>query len=397
MTVDEDTTCSINGLSNEVIIGVLVYFVFVVLLGIPGNCLIFYVYWSKRNKSSTNVLIMSLASVDFVVCFHRLLDIVLNSLCLAGVNSPGTFRKILYCLNLGWIGASVTVTAIIAVDRYECVCLPKQRKMTFKRTKKSLLVSILVNFVFQIPLYVVVVMDETVSVTLSATFLGLRLVIFLAAFCVILVCYGSVFRAIRQHVRTSAASPQSHHEHQCSLFKKFSQPHTPVRTVADTVPCQSLVDSSLESTNGELRIGDQLPTKTSTSGVHQPSFLANDNLTDLTERWDESEATPPTQFLRVRVPSVTGRRQVAGPALQRRTTLMLFITTVVFLASWLPYGIYSVFEALGMESVFLKTFTKILYVNNVVNPFIYGLANRRFRDDCQTALRKLRFCNRVKH
>ncbi|XP_038054710.1 trace amine-associated receptor 7e-like [Patiria miniata] len=82
--------------------------------------------------------------------------------------------------------------------------------------------------------------------------------------------------------------------------------------------------------------------------------------------------------------------------LQRKTTSILFITSVVFLLTWLPYwirvaGTFASYSDPVFHMIFRHLFVT-LYVNNAVNPLIYGLANRRFRKDCKAFLNKSKLC-----
>ena len=63
----------------------------VFLIGVPGNCLILRVYWTKTRKTSTNILIMALAWVDLFVCLLRLPRISVKVLELSGKNVSQVF------------------------------------------------------------------------------------------------------------------------------------------------------------------------------------------------------------------------------------------------------------------------------------------------------------------
>ena len=63
----------------------LVISIIVVMIGVPGNCLILRVYWTKTRKTSTRVLILALAWADFAVCALRLFIFAVLLLGLAEV------------------------------------------------------------------------------------------------------------------------------------------------------------------------------------------------------------------------------------------------------------------------------------------------------------------------
>ena len=98
---------------------------------------------------------------------------------------------------------------------------------------------------------------------------------------------------------------------------------------------------------------------------------------------------------------VNSRRRPHGDgALQRKTTKMLLVTSVVFLLTWLPYWIYIALYLISNGDkhaypLFYKIIDElsiILFINNAVNPLIYGIANRRFRKECRDVLNKIKLC-----
>ncbi|PVD32117.1 hypothetical protein C0Q70_07545 [Pomacea canaliculata] len=76
-----------------------------------------------------------------------------------------------------------------------------------------------------------------------------------------------------------------------------------------------------------------------------------------------------------------------------KATLMLFLITVVFVVSFLPFLIITIIRQhrgarfytslttneLLMVNIFLRSYL----VNNCANPIVYGLCNARFRDECK--------------
>ena len=77
---------------------------------------------------------------------------------------------------------------------------------------------------------------------------------------------------------------------------------------------------------------------------------------------------------------------------------MLLVTSLVFLVSWVPYWLYMasiLARLLGTEiseqtNFALEKCAYIIYINNAVNPVIYSLANRRFREDCKGVFKNFR-------
>ena len=83
-------------------------------------------------------------------------------------------------------------------------------------------------------------------------------------------------------------------------------------------------------------------------------------------------------------------------------TKMLFIATFMFFILWFPNVYFRVYALGSMFVDFLKSsnhasvisglvvLRDVVYANCVINDLIYGLANRRFRDECVGVIRAFR-------
>ncbi|XP_003725365.2 G-protein coupled receptor 1-like [Strongylocentrotus purpuratus] len=99
----------------------------VLVLGLPGNAVIIKAYAWKKRKTSTDILIIAQAIVDFVACVFCPVFIIRSafpgltttSLCQAAalVNNATAF-------------ASLYLTTAISIDRYMAVCRPLRRRIT---------------------------------------------------------------------------------------------------------------------------------------------------------------------------------------------------------------------------------------------------------------------------
>ena len=67
-----------------------------------------------------------------------------------------------------------------------------------------------------------------------------------------------------------------------------------------------------------------------------------------------------------------------------KNVVLLFIVTIVFLASWMPQWMHTVGFSVPEE------LRRIFILNSVVNPFIYGVASAIFREDVRQFCRQTR-------
>ncbi|XP_038053904.1 thyrotropin-releasing hormone receptor-like [Patiria miniata] len=364
----------------------LVYFLLVVILGVPGNCLILRVYWGKTNKSSTNVLIMGLALSDLIVCLTRPYDIAWYSAPLTSADVPNIYSRF-DCWNNTIIGTSILITAVIAVDRYDCICRPNRRIMTYARARKALFAALSASVAANTPLYVHTYLGADAPPPLIVVMNALQIMVFATALVTILVFYRNVYLTIRKHVQIGAAPARSAQQGRTALASLA------IATVSAMMFMHMNGLSALPTSNIDIklfrvqtRLSNNRETAQSSDMPRSSRGVANDEA-NISENRQKRALTRPFRLL----PPHIGRRQ-ATPTLQRRTTAMLFITSVVFLLSWLPYWIFSLCNIFGVNSDLLLYLLNLLYLNHAVNPFIYGLANKRFRKDCRDVFRKLGRC-----
>ncbi|XP_038053903.1 D(2) dopamine receptor-like [Patiria miniata] len=379
------------------------------LFGVPGNCLILRVYWTKTLKTSTHVFIMGLAWADLVVCVlavHRIYDKVAD---MAGYEVP-QFTFIIWALDTTAIATSIMMTAVIAADRYDCVCRPHRRFFTHKRGKISAFAAFVFSLVINIPAFIPTTPASRQS--LGRLRLAFQVICFVVALVMIALCYGKVYMTIKKHTKVGVKSTTGDRS-VSRLADEWSTrlqdsvitnvgPNIPTVSSVSTLiskPCSSAVadgsrmalskgpssreidESTLDENGIRLASHSQATlTKRVLLLKETESRVANRN-SDPSQRQSNAERAPP---------------KTNAAVLQRKTTRMLFITSVVFLLTWLPYWmrLAAVFASY-YDPVFrmiLEQLSVTLYVNNAVNPLIYGLANRRFRKDCKTILSKIKLC-----
>ncbi|XP_038078970.1 gastrin/cholecystokinin type B receptor-like [Patiria miniata] len=378
----------------------LIFYVIVMILGILGNSLILKVYWSKPQKTSTHVLIMGLAWVDLMVCVCRVYSLGFFICVLLGRELPSVFT-VISIFNAVNVFASITVTGAIAVERYDCVCRPGKRLLNHRWAKLMNFGSYLAAVAVCIP---ITINTLSPSVTARKVSLTSPLLLYLAVVFVVVICYGKVYQAIRKHVKVNVLSRHGPGPSWSTAVEAESRRHdAPV--VKGVTFSPALPSSGKEPLTAErsrprsvfvVSATQAGPSTTPTDARRHladvPSSTGNRAPASQNHEDDREPRTPNPQARDI--PSGTTM------AFQRKTTRMLFVTSVVFLVTWVPYWLYiavALHKTNGGDvhpnvlSV-LYNCTLSVYINNVVNPFIYGLASRRFRKDCFDVLRKLKPC-----
>ena len=366
----------------------IVYYVVVMLIGLFGNVLILRVFWPKHNKTSTQVLIMGLAGMDLTVCLMRVWNISVFSLYLANKKATPALDYF-GAIALVNVFASSVLTGLIAVDRYDCVCRPNNRLLNRFRAKMMILSAYAGAMLFASPRILEVIWLPT-TLALQRTFLIFQFVLYIFVLGAICVCYGHVYNTIRKHVKVNVLSQRPA---QNDLSVASSSQHATIPAIAVKVPLSS-GDGGQPSTSKQQETTETIDTP---AGVANESLHRKDQ--SATQGNDNSTQTnrPPDGNVKPNKPKKGKDKTVS---LQRKTTRMMFGTSVVLLVTWFPYWLY---VALNLARVYgaiisfnvtraVYYFTITVYINNILNPLIYGLANRRFRKDCLSALKKMRKC-----
>ncbi|XP_033648067.1 gastrin/cholecystokinin type B receptor-like [Asterias rubens] len=369
------------------------------LLGLFGNSLILGVYWPKPNKTSTNILIMGLAGMDLTVCMMRVHNLAVFISFLANKETPFAFQYI-RLVSMVSLFASAVLTGFIAVDRYDCVCRPYNRWLNRFGAKLLVLGSYGLAIILLIPLvFSTLWMPD--SNALRKAGLVCQLVLYIVVIVFICIFYGKVYITIRNHVkvnvlsrhlvendRLTAVGPlgDSRSRNVSSIAGNVSSlmPSTKVKPL-DKVQHKSMTKAT-QNTPSTSRKSESLRSESLTCS--DTSMAPTDGKVNAT-----AIGRPP-----VRGNPNQDRRSGTEMSLQRKTTRMLFITSIVFLLTWFPYWLYVAVLLAKLDGAdisenvitILWYCTLTTYINNVVNPLIYGVANRRFRKDCQVVLRKMK-------
>ncbi|XP_038061070.1 D(2) dopamine receptor-like [Patiria miniata] len=373
----------------------------VMLLGIPGNCLILRVYWSKPRKTSTNILIMALAWADLFSCVLLVHAIITN--CVFGIGEAPAPLAILRYFLMCAVTVSVNVTSLIAFDRYDCVCRSNSRLFTTRRAI-IVVVVVIIYTLTGLCMYFAVLIRPGLNIIPSIMLL-LQIIGYLIAAVMIVVCYGKVYQTIRHHVKVGVGATREEPTGQgirltqtkmSSVIPKScgatgASGTSPGSSKPDAVERQPYRDMSTHATAPG-------PSSSPYNGVRMEGSNGG---------WSEPIKTIARPMSNPMAPSrcENAKRGHQNPnmplsILQRKTTRMLLVTSVVFLLSWVPYWIYVaslLASLLGNQLSPLGAFVVekcayLVYVNNAVNPLIYGLANRRFRKDSTEVLQQLRLC-----
>ena len=393
---------------------IIVFLIFIAITGIPGNLLIIGVFGSKKKtkKTSTDVFIIGLAITDMTFCLITPLNIYLLitkydiqslPLCFAGFFSTyfSVYNSMLMCL-------------AIAFDRYLAISRPHKKLLTPVKATfivvTCMVASTLINLAYlpQTQMFSTVqnisftegnethfistevsttcfVRGDTPSEAIVASLIGVSYCIWLSIIGVLYVKIYILVRkldVIRKNMGMSA-----------STSRKFERESSLELPEEESISAQHAVAQNTETGKVAKTLRDQ-PHK-QIDIVKRNKVATNPILGSTSEGNQVSRSD--------RQDTVDGNGK-GKPAVARnhskKTTKMLFIVTFVTFITWVPTAFAfaigettgstpgesdSVNHREGIEALMQHLF----FINHASNPVIYGLVNYRFRQDCQTLLKKI--------
>ena len=131
--------------NNEVLVyklPAIIYTSIMMLLGLPGNMIVFYIYFCRWRRSTSRMFILYLAALDMVNCattFPMEIFIMRNYLKLDYPFLCKISRYSTYVMN----SSSAMILLGIATDRFKRICRPYQGTFSERQSKYICIVSIL--------------------------------------------------------------------------------------------------------------------------------------------------------------------------------------------------------------------------------------------------------------
>ncbi|KAK6176887.1 hypothetical protein SNE40_015100 [Patella caerulea] len=347
------------------------------ILGVTGNAIAFYIYYGKREKSTSTIFILSLAVTDFFTCL-----IVVPYTMAAELVQYHLVFDIVCKMYLFFITSNVPLSAFIMVaigfDRYFCICHPFLHILTVRKAKicvlmltylafalgiiTSLTYGVYIDSRLLVPPEAMAhpnetdsgynynpVLNETLeddafqeyvyygtcvsneiilSETTTLIYQKLYAALFLVSFIIVAVLYALIYRSILQRRAWR------------SRCKRAS--------------CYTTMNGN-ETGMEETQL-------TAVNGIAPPLIGA-------------SMGKGP-----IRAAAALREKMMYANI---KTAAMLFVVTLVFIISYLPSWL------MGLEIIpFNIIVYQFYFLNNVANPFIYAFMNRTFRDDLKHLIKK---------
>ncbi|XP_045182097.2 orexin receptor type 2-like [Mercenaria mercenaria] len=351
-----------------------IYTAFLMMVGMPGNFIVIIVYLLKMTKTTSRHFIISLAICDFINCAFGMpveLSLIWNFYSFDYPILCKISRFSTFFMN----NTSSCVLIAIAVDRFRRVCLPLRPNMTVKHSKIICITVTIISIISAVPsLFIYGTRTILLPAPLNDTMFVLKtcyvddsvgtklpLIFNLYMFIIIILmilCLGIMYALVGRVV--------------CSR-KHFSDDSFRKLKFGTSVS----VDSKSRFSTRFLKSFSE----------HSPKLFHS-------ARTQERKDSPVPDIaeplaIRDRAHSDISVRRHGGKEIRAgRTTTILFIVTLIFVLSFVPYLAIVTMRYIkkdltkSMTPVQLTVYNLTLrsyLLNSAVNPIVYCFLNRQFR------------------
>ncbi|XP_038048249.1 putative tyramine receptor 2 [Patiria miniata] len=405
----------------------------VFLIGVPGNLLIIHVYASKKSKVTPHVFIIGLAVADFTVCLLRIITLVQLFPPMDKFSASSQFFcRVPPSIDVWPKYTSILLTSAVAVDRYLAICRPHGRRMTVRRARHAVYACFAVSAVFTLSylfIYGVTPLKDGTTAcqfvvphaVITAEFI-LLMISFLASLVMIVVLYAKIYRTVNRMAKVRPGNTV--HRGALHGLSRVNRDDSTAR--AEGITPNQLITVVSRKTNPEIQQDTSVDELEAQVKPHQPqpeprtstdpvrtklAWNADHQIEELPILKPPTEATVPSTSSTITrhntslaSPSSQATNEATGtesdqsnaPQFHKKTTLMLLLSTIVFVVTLLPVCIVLIAYPLILPLLHIEAFRFLVnvasylnLVNNAANPVLFSFVNRRFREDMKRSLRKL--------
>ncbi|KAL3888002.1 hypothetical protein ACJMK2_000386 [Sinanodonta woodiana] len=413
------------------LIPVFVYMGVMMLTGFVGNALVCYFYGYKTKTNPTTCFIVVLAVFDLMSCIISMpMEIV--DIRFFYLFPDVTACKVLRTMTFVCTISSGIILIAIATERYRKICLPFKKQITVLQAKFICVISTLIAIVISWPsivFYSVVPVDVPVpgSETIQAydcttvkveslrmyllAFSGIQFLLFIISCIALIVLYVLIYKQLirvkknknrfmsRNDDSTSLSTPSTTilERNVLEMEQYTIKEATQVQTKNDKMKRETSrlnaaythVDQDKSGYNEENKKLFESEGKASIVSPHEENCDAIEISGEAVERRSCNTSSSFRKALNnTRIVSHLVQRKSKDTNSDKYTTIMLLIT-VVFIVSFLPYLCLSMWQNFSkdylvnrmsdLQIMFFSIGIRSYFLNSVLNPFIYGFFNLKFR------------------
>lgn len=393
---DMDLLFQLNDKMTRTVLPVTIFVGIETLLGFFGNLLVLYVFMFHYHKCNFRYFIICLSVIDFTSSIVTLPgEIFLQNywyMCPSDL-----YCRIKTFFNMFTVTSEAICLTIIAIDRYRKVCLPFSWQIKTYMIKWLALLNFLCGFWLSLPVaiytgnrdmkktylnksFIVTVCDFTEKFVDTKSVLAynaaIEIIISICLLVMIVLNIMTVKRVLTSHVGKSSSSRR-----QSVIFSvvtienkvRYEFKNLSIRYAKKPSGNTDVVKSSLKfdesSTSRTVRSTQTLSTDRLDTNTHASYLQKSESLTS-----------------RKRDSTIHCLAKLHKSIRARQKTQILFILTVIFTVTTVLYVALVHVKSRGTldemsdsgKTTFLFFF-RIVLINHVINPFVYGCLDRKFK------------------
>lgn len=445
---------------EEVEVILLLYLGAIFLIGVPGNILVLRVYLKRAKSSGTFVFISFVAIADLIICLSTPLPGIF--VATRANHPRRIICKTVTGIFVACSVLSLVSSAVVAFDRYVAVCRPYSKRLSVRTSLILSAVCFMISLICAIPPIIVAdISSDKYNPVIClradedgfATTVVMTTVVFTVVFPSIvstLVFYSLTWKSIRNHrllgivnketfstsnrlvessnvvtneVALSIQNNESNDELSTGTHSVVRNP--PGKSVPVTISIgESDTMKREKETQVELHrnLKDESRMSISSKVIYEthsvqyyhmlpleaqchPGRPAAEDSPHVLSRstnvtWKKQQRNKATIFIPKMEPAKEKNvnSQSIKMGVQRRITLMLFLTAVLSLTT-IPITLFA--KSLTINKMFdIKIYSKLLFhllylsgyfglIKNALDPFIYSLCDKKFRKECKNSFKCL--------
>ncbi|KAL3858416.1 hypothetical protein ACJMK2_013130 [Sinanodonta woodiana] len=370
---------TIQNLNNQIALGNIGGIVFIsisMIVGIPGNVIVIYIYLRKYQPSTHRTFIVCLAILDLASCCLSMPFFITVLRYPIEFFSNDVVCKIFHFLTYCLIIGSGFVLVTIAAERHRKICTPHGKQLSEKMSKYVCIIDLLLAGLLSWPGAVLYGNNkyivgrrgpEGIQCTVSDDFAGTKypsyfsfvlLFLFIISIIPIFIMYTLIGKQLWKMNKRSYRKNQA--------------------TAISEVPCSTVTYNAAATQSSEDK--DTNLKKNSISILSSECKGDNEIISDDTQQYNNTKNTKDGK----------GNKKNRERNKTIAFTRIFFIITVVLIISFCPHWGLRFADFINKdflanlsfaEIVAYQTFRWSFFINSIANPIIYGLYDRTFKHE----------------
>lgn len=374
----------------------IIFLIILLVIGTVANGHVFGIFLFRYNRKSTYVtFVLALALIDLLVC---VIDLPLEILDLGYpydfYSEPGC--KLFKFISAALILSSVLTLTLLSRDRFKRICHPLSPQWSNSTCRRYIAGGIVSSVILAAPVFYVqglhavklpdgrvvqkCFFEDDIDESLNPPLIHLSVlyILFFVCVLVLIVSYAYIMIVI-YHRRKSFHQAGKMNERSVSNLNSSQQSKSKTQSKGTTCASDNEKFENTESNSKENYSQNEW--------TRQKSY-------------EISTVQNAMEFYKIKslqvVPKIRTDKKVVASS--NRSTIILFIITVIFIVVYLPYLVLGVFLCVvenfkaNMSVLELSVYRlsmRLMFLNNVVNCFVYGIFDSRFNRACRDMYKKL--------